>query len=184
MPFINTVFRQPTRKRTIAALSVPTLPSTIDPGDIVLFEHQFWRGLLPGESSLPAGHPWPAKGYKEYSAIWQILKPSPNTIAPNPVFTNEINLTLDFTRPPTRSLWSTVQDVPYRINETITLPDTSTSYTYSARLRGPVSDKLSLTVERYATDVEGAPIIASEFDPETISYFEFIIPIFIRAFPP
>ena len=24
-----------------------------------------WRGLLEGESSLPAGTPWPVKGYKE-----------------------------------------------------------------------------------------------------------------------
>jgi len=42
-----------------------TLPSYIAPEMVVLFNGTLWRGLLEGESSLPAGTPWPVKGYKE-----------------------------------------------------------------------------------------------------------------------
>ena len=44
---------------------VTTLPATIPPGQIVLFNTTLYRGLIEQESSLPAGTPWPIKGYKE-----------------------------------------------------------------------------------------------------------------------
>jgi len=45
-----------------------TLPDMIMPGMLVIFNNTLWRGLLAGESSLPAGTPWPIKGYKELVA--------------------------------------------------------------------------------------------------------------------
>ncbi|HMM12453.1 MAG TPA: hypothetical protein PKE03_10205 [Bacteroidales bacterium] len=42
---------------------VTLLPDTIEPGRLVLFNGRLWRGLLPGESSLPVGIPIPAAGY-------------------------------------------------------------------------------------------------------------------------
>ena len=42
---------------------VSSLPASIQPGQLVLFQGKLWRGLLPGESSLPAGMPIPTCGY-------------------------------------------------------------------------------------------------------------------------
>ena len=44
------------------------LPSTIDNGELILYNGELWRGLLEGESSLSAGTPWPVKGYKQWVA--------------------------------------------------------------------------------------------------------------------
>jgi hypothetical protein len=49
---------------------VSQLPASIPAGKIVLFNKTLWRGLLPGESSLPAETPWPVKGFKEISLIF------------------------------------------------------------------------------------------------------------------
>ncbi len=45
------------------------LPDSIKQGLIVLHNNQLWRGLLNGESSLPAGTPWPIKGFYEYLVV-------------------------------------------------------------------------------------------------------------------
>jgi hypothetical protein len=44
---------------------VETLPDLVEEGEIFEYEGQLWRGLRSGESGLPAGTPWPVKGYKE-----------------------------------------------------------------------------------------------------------------------
>ena len=49
-------------------LVVSQLPETIPEGVLVIYDNELWRGLSPGESSLPPGTPWPAKGYKSYIA--------------------------------------------------------------------------------------------------------------------
>lgn len=48
---------------------VEELPTTIENGELVIYDNELWRGLAGGESSLPAGTPWPAKGYKSYIAV-------------------------------------------------------------------------------------------------------------------
>jgi hypothetical protein len=51
---------------------VDELPTTIAEGKIVKYNGTFWAGLQEGESSLPAGTPWPVKGYKEWQGIVDI----------------------------------------------------------------------------------------------------------------
>jgi len=48
-----------------AYMVVAELPATIPTGKQVLYNGTMWRGIVEGESSLPAGTPWPVKGYKE-----------------------------------------------------------------------------------------------------------------------
>jgi hypothetical protein len=50
---------------------IADLPASIPVGVQILTRDSgtMWRGLVAGESSLPAGTPWPVKGYKEYSAL-------------------------------------------------------------------------------------------------------------------
>lgn len=48
---------------------VDELPAYIEPGKLIIFENQLWSGLAEGQSSLPAGTPWPAKGYKSFVAV-------------------------------------------------------------------------------------------------------------------
>jgi hypothetical protein len=49
---------------------IADLPASIPVGVQILTRDSgtMWRGLVAGESSLPAGTPWPVKGYKEYLA--------------------------------------------------------------------------------------------------------------------
>jgi hypothetical protein len=49
---------------------IADLPASISVGVQILTRDSgtMWRGLVAGESSLPAGTPWPVKGYKEYLA--------------------------------------------------------------------------------------------------------------------
>jgi hypothetical protein len=58
---------------------VDELPETIADGALVLYNGTLWRGLLAGESSLPAGTPWPVKGYKEYVVKLSQLGTDPPT---------------------------------------------------------------------------------------------------------
>jgi hypothetical protein len=53
--------------------TIADLPETIEPGKQILTvaSGTMWRGLAEGESSLPAGTPWPVKGYKVLSFIYQ-----------------------------------------------------------------------------------------------------------------
>ena len=44
---------------------VGSLPESLLAGQMVIYEHELWRGLTASESALPAGTPWPVKGYKE-----------------------------------------------------------------------------------------------------------------------
>jgi len=67
--------------------TVAELPALIPEGQQVLYNGTMWRGLLAGESSLPAGTPWPVKGYKEYVAhiFWNgtgidVIKETINTV--------------------------------------------------------------------------------------------------------
>ena len=46
-------------------ITATELPTTIADGVVLLYNGTMWRGLATGESSLPAGTPWPVKGYKE-----------------------------------------------------------------------------------------------------------------------
>ncbi len=48
---------------------VTVLPASLPVGTQVLFNGTMYRGLLAGESSLPAGTPWPVKGYQEFMGI-------------------------------------------------------------------------------------------------------------------
>lgn len=56
------------KERGVSYLTVSSLPETIAEGVVLLYNNTLWRGLLSGESSLPAGTPWPVKGYKEFIA--------------------------------------------------------------------------------------------------------------------
>jgi hypothetical protein len=49
------------------------LPASIPVGVQILTRDSgtMWRGLVTGESSLPAGTPWPVKGYKEFSGVFR-----------------------------------------------------------------------------------------------------------------
>lgn len=56
-------------REPLIPISVDSLPETIPPGQLLIFEGELWYGLSEGASSLPAGTPWPAKGYKSYIAV-------------------------------------------------------------------------------------------------------------------
>ena len=47
---------------------VDVLPELLPSGELVIFDGELWHGLAEGASSLPAGTPWPAKGYKSFIA--------------------------------------------------------------------------------------------------------------------
>jgi len=79
--------------------AIPTPPNTppsyIAPEMLVLFNGTLWRGLLEGESSLPAGTPWPVKGYKE---LTQYVTQTPAGFAYVREFVNDFGQPLDFVR--------------------------------------------------------------------------------------
>jgi hypothetical protein len=39
-------------------------------GETFYYRGELWRYLTDGETGLPAGTPWPSKGYKEHVAYW------------------------------------------------------------------------------------------------------------------
>ena len=59
------IFKKRSRTVTTQYEMVDSLPESIPYGHQVLYNGTMWRGLVEGESSLPAGTPWPVKGYKE-----------------------------------------------------------------------------------------------------------------------
>jgi hypothetical protein len=56
-------FRKKTMTVTLPYTMVDSLPASIPYGHQVLYNGTMWRGLVEGESTLPAGTPWPVKGY-------------------------------------------------------------------------------------------------------------------------
>jgi len=56
-------------RRIVGYEVVTELPELIEIGELKLYNGTMWRGLLEGESSLPAGTPWPVKGYKELDLV-------------------------------------------------------------------------------------------------------------------
>jgi hypothetical protein len=48
---------------------VDVLPDLILDNSLLIYDNELWRGLAEGESSLPAGTPWPAKGFKSFIAV-------------------------------------------------------------------------------------------------------------------